>query len=799
MKTVFIRAIEAAVDEKAALLRKAINSPGSARMDRFDVDPSTFDAVPKSPFAYWTSDILRAAFAGLPSFESDERHARLGASSKNDFRYLRLWFESSGGSWHPFAKGGKHSKFYADIHLLIRWAQDAHEIEAELAKKYPYLDGKVDFVLHRELPYGCTGLTWPRRTTSGLSVRLMPRDCVFADKGPAAFIDDNDGEVLLALVALMNSRVFGALVAVQLAAADAAARSYEVGVIQRTPVPDLTPADRKALAGLALRSWSLKRTLDTRAETSHAFTLPALLQVECATLTDRAEAWFVHVSSVEAEVAELQAQIDAQCFALYGIDDAERARIEQGFAGSEDDAPPDDDDEDDEDEEVDVEPMAASLLSWTLGVAFGRFDVRLAIGDRPLPAEPEPFDPLPVCSPGMLTGDDGLPVAAPPGDYPIAFPEDGVLVDDPGHPQDLLGRVRAVFGVVFGDDASERLLEAEGHVGRRTEDLRAWFATRFFALHVKRYSKSRRKAPIYWQLATPSGSYSVWLYAHRFTPDTLFRVLNDFVVPKLSHEEAELARLVRDAGPEPSRGQREEIDAKEAFVGELRAFKAEVARVAPLWKPDLDDGVLIHFAPLWRLVAHERSWQKQCQKTWDKLVAGEYDWAHLAMHLWPERVVPKCQEDRSLAIAHGLEEALWWEDAGGTWKPRDVDDDTVDALIEDRSSTAVKAALADLLSAKAPAGTTSSRGRSRRRSSGSGRTRKARSATTSVDAALIGKVQQAIAAVADGASKNDVLEATNISSSEWNAAIKVLLERGEVEKTGRARGTRYHPAGGKDA
>jgi hypothetical protein len=519
------------------------------------------------------------------------------------------------------------------------------------------------------------------------------------------------------------------------------------------------------------------------------------LQVDGATLTARAEAWLAGVSSIEAKLAELQTEIDDRCFALYGIDDAERARIEQGFAGPEDDAPLDDEDDDVEDNEVDAEPMAASLLSWALGVACGRFDVRLAAGDRALPEEPEPFDPLPVCSPGMLTGDDGLPLAAPPDGYPLAIPEDGVLVDDPGHPQDLLGRVRAVFGVVFGDDASERLLEAEGHVGRRAEDLRAWFANRFFALHIKRYSKSRRKAPIYWQLATPSGSYSVWLYAHRFTSDTLFRVLNDFVVPKLSHEEAELARIVRDAGPEPSRGQREEIDAKEAFVGELRALKAEVARVAPLWKPDLDDGVLIHFAPLWRLVAHERSWQKLCQNTWDKLVAGEYDWAHLAMHLWPERVVPKCQEDRSLAIAHGLETELWCEDADGTWKLRDVDDDKLDALVEERSSTAVKAALADLLSAKAPAGTKSSRGRSRRRSSGSNRSRKARTTATSVDAALVGKVRRAIAAVADGASKNDVLDATGISSSEWNAAIKVLLERGEVEKTGRARGTRYHPAG----
>ena len=38
--------------------------------------------------------------------------------------------------------------------------------------------------------------------------------------------------------------------------------------------------------------------------------------------------------------------------------------------------------------------------------------------------------------------------------------------------------------------------------------------------------------------------------------------------------------------------------------------------------------------------------------------AGErdYDWAHLAYSLWPDRVREKCKTDRSLAIAHGLED-----------------------------------------------------------------------------------------------------------------------------------------------
>ena len=63
-------------------------------------------------------------------------------------------------------------------------------------------------------------------------------------------------------------------------------------------------------------------------------------------------------------------------------------------------------------------------------------------------------------------------------------------------------------------------------------------------VELKRYSKSRRKAPIIWQLGVPSGRYSLWLYAHRLSRDSFFRIQNDVVAPKLAHEERQLANLI---------------------------------------------------------------------------------------------------------------------------------------------------------------------------------------------------------------------------------------------------------------
>jgi hypothetical protein len=87
------------------------------------------------------------------------------------------------------------------------------------------------------------------------------------------------------------------------------------------------------------------------------------------------------------------------------------------------------------------------------------------------------------------------------------------------------------------------------------------------------------------------------------------------------------------------------------------------------------------------------------------------------MHLWPERVVPKCVKDRSLAIAHGLDDVFWVEGTDGKWAPRETPTKSVDELVKERTSPAVKSALKSLLEAPAAAGRSGGRrGGGRRKS-----------------------------------------------------------------------------------
>jgi len=183
----------------------------------------------------------------------------------------------------------------------------------------------------------------------------------------------------------------------------------------------------------------------------------------------------------------------------------------------------------------------------------------------------------------------------------------------------------------------------------------------FFDHHLKQYSKSRRYAPIYWPLSTPAGSYTRWLYYHRLNDQILYTAVNGFVEPKLR----EVSREVRRLRQLTLRTQNQEADLERLsdLEAELIGFKAELLRIAAFWRPNLNDGVQITAAPLWKLF-RPRQWRKRLQQNWGKLEAGEYDWAHLAMSIWPERVVPKCRQDRSLAIAHDLEELFWVEEEG---------------------------------------------------------------------------------------------------------------------------------------
>lgn len=665
---------------------------------RYTISVSDFSTIPRSPFAYWISPRLRKLFRELPHFSEGERAVKQGLATADDFRFVRTSWEIDPSHrqtrWFSYPKGGEFSPFYADIPLVVNWSPGAREMASNLnsaggvRSNIWMLAGTVDEYFFRP------GLSYPRRLQR-LAVAPLPAGSIISVRGSGIFADKSD---LLATAGLFSSAPFDFLVKCMLGRYSHP--QFDNGTLSIAPVPVDFPDSLREIGPLVLAAIVSKRSLDASNEVTHAFVMPGVLQVGGAGFAECVGEWAERVTAVAAELEAVQTKIDDSCFGLYGISDEDRQSIAEGFGGSdtgEGEAVADDGDDDGVGSPIAVDRsgLAADLVSWAVGVGFGRFDVRLATGERGWPAESDPFDPLPACSPGMLTGEDGLPLKEPPTEYPVGVSP--VLVDDPGHALDITARARSVFDAVFGEDADGWWADVGEALGVRGGEVGSWLSKGFFEHHLKMYSKSRRKAPILWPLGTSSGSYLVWLYAHRVTGDSLFRVLNDVMIPKLQVEQRRLTELIQESGPNPSAGQRRAVAAQEKLVGELQDLRSELSAVVPLWHPDLNDGSVIVLAPLWRLFAHHKPWANELRKHWDKLNAGDYDWAQLAMHLWPERVIPKCATDRSLAITHGLEAAFWVQDTDGEgkWRPRQVPTTPIDDLIADRANPTIQAAIED--------------------------------------------------------------------------------------------------------
>jgi len=238
---------------------------------------------------------------------------------------------------------------------------------------------------------------------------------------------------------------------------------------------------------------------------------------------------------------------------------------------------------------------------------------------------------------------DGLPATQHPHGYPLRIDWDGILVDDPEHRDDIIRRVRDVLELIWKDWADAIEKEACEILG--VAELRDYFrkpgAGGFWDDHVKWYSKSRRKAPIYWLLQSSKKNYALWVYYHRLDKDILFKALLNYVEPKIRRKESRLDELRSQKtalGP-AAKGARKldkDIERQDAFLSELRDFEDKLRRAANLQLDlDLNDGVVLNIAPLRELVP----W-KEAKSYWDDLMGGKYEWSSIGKQLREKGVVP---------------------------------------------------------------------------------------------------------------------------------------------------------------
>lgn len=710
-----------------------------------------FASMPTSAFGYWMSNRLIAAYRPENSINARAAEVKQGTATADDFRFLRLAWEvpaseiGFGQTWLPFAKGGEYAPYFDDVHLLLRWKSSGREI-ITWGKGRPQNTqyfGRPGVTWPRRttspfsprpLPSGCafgdkgpaafpfenirpeillaTLVSRPMRLL--LSVRLgagddapgsasksyevgLVRDLPFPDLAVAVreelaaaslrcstlqlenYIGEDETAGLYTAPYLVKRRHEGDLK--KLAALAISEREdrfieySELGARVDDLVADsleFSPEDRLVMseelegpvAALPSRhpvEPNLFRTAYLTKDAIPGEHLPGGIDAESD----------VRVATRRKRQTAALRNDEAMC-RLFEISPSKYAELRRALnlLRSED-----------------VRDSVEGLMSYLVGVVFGRFDIRTALTG--LSPAFSAYESRPICAPGMLLGPDGLPAVSgrivseewlcarpdanslPPDaqvqritiedhEYPVRVAWTGILVDDPGpnatqpHQDDIVRRVRELLTFLW--DKRSHAIEREACEILGVSDLRDYYRKPggFFDTHLTRYSKSRRRAPIYLPISTDSGSYTIWIYYPRLSEQTLYSCINDYLDPKLADLEKDIDRL-RGLESRDRKAQRNLDDLLDLQV-ELKTMRDRLLKVGALpYKPNLNDGVLITASPLWQFFRHA-AWRSGLKKCWEELNEKEYEWANMAYAIWPDRVREACKRERSIAIAHGLDD-----------------------------------------------------------------------------------------------------------------------------------------------
>jgi hypothetical protein len=639
-QTTFLRLLQQS-DKANALLRSIdLYRVGYPSDLVYDLSVKSFQQVPKSPFIYWVRERIRRLFQQLPPLQTQARRLRLGDHPSDDFRYLRLFWESPASpgdrEWIPYYKGADNFPYYDETRLVVDWDSTRQTYRgffgrpgrsSERPSNYQY------FLL--------PGLTFPYLPHRRGHFSHVPPGAIFGHASPMLQLPRPQHWTTCGI---LNSNAFVGLLHLLMPRGVHGGQTlkYEVGYVASVPVPAIDNEAANTIQEKAEDCYRLARSTFTTKETSHAFHLPAIMRANGDTLAARIMNWQSSVSENEKRLTSHQRAVDDIVFRLYGIEEEDRRTIEESLGQPADfdedtqEAVGGEGDEEEAPASQNPSGLAAELLSYCFGCVFGRWDIRFATGAKQPPPPPDPFVPLPTCPPGMLVGSDGLPLREAPPNYPLAVAWSGLLADEEAHPDDIVRRVRDVLHLIWDGRAGD--IEAEACQILGVRDLRDYFrkpgANGFWADHLRRYSKSRRKAPIYWLLQSGKKNYAIWLYYHRLDKNLLHKALLHHVQPRLRLESGKLdtLRAQRAGAGDAGRAARQlerEFERQETLLAELHDFHDALRRVADLaLEPDLNDGVILNIAPLWELVP----W-RDAKAFWDDLLAGEYEWSSIGKQL----------------------------------------------------------------------------------------------------------------------------------------------------------------------
>jgi hypothetical protein len=548
----------------------------------FRASAAAFKKIPGSPVSYWIKNTR--PFDGpriRDAFESGGRTKTHGNET-----YLRYWWEVARQSsiWAPYANGGDYRKYAGNDLQVVNWSSAATSFYDSYGGLYPQK------YWYKE------GITWGLITSARTSFRLKSSDAHYSSGAPTIFESSFSCDQVV--LGFLNSPIaYLYLKAMNPTLNTTVNDGLGLPLPARHECPDI---DSNVGNGIAL-----SRTDWDAYERSWDFqSLPILTASSepSPTLESSYTAWIAQNRDTIAEMKRLEEENNRLFIDAYGLQDELTPEVpleeitltvnpayRYGVKGIRDKGLGVSQATESSSDPYTLYPELEArfrqdtmeeFISYAVGCMLGRYSL-----DKP----------------GLILANQGETI----NDYLKQVPEptfmpdrDNVIpiLDGDWFTDDIVDRFCQFLRVTFGDEHyHENLAFIEKAIGK---SIRKYFLKGFYASHIKRY----KKRPIYWLFSSPKGSFNALIYMHRYTPDTVSIVLNDYLREfraKLTgrKEHLEQVSISGSASSRDKTAALKEIEKLKTTIAELETYETET--LYPLATQrieiDLDDGVKVNY------------------------------------------------------------------------------------------------------------------------------------------------------------------------------------------------------------
>jgi len=249
--------------DKESQLAQTMNNPHSSPF-AFQRCIQSFRRFPNSQFNYSCPEAAMTLMEKLPPLV-EFAEVRQGLATTDNGRFVKFNWEVEQDEinkiWFPYVKGAGSKRWFSPVVHVVKWENNGQEIKDAVNQAYPYLKGKVHWVVKNEKYYFKEGLSFSFVNNANFAVRLLPAGCIFDVAASALFPTKIDR---YALLAYLNSSFAG-----KMAHLINPTINFQVGDVKRLPIIPFTESESEKLAQMARECTEATVQLTNEADSKH--------------------------------------------------------------------------------------------------------------------------------------------------------------------------------------------------------------------------------------------------------------------------------------------------------------------------------------------------------------------------------------------------------------------------------------------------------------------------------------------------------------------------------------------------